>query len=160
MKNRFSLVAFLLALMLLAGCAVALAEEDIPPANQISENLTFSLVEWYRDVMPLDDTLKLTRMTAAISKVDSTHVAIRGVTQANMSCILVGGYMTIQQWKNNQWNTYTTVSFKAYGTNEAEAEITKPVASGYYYRLTIAHYADVEGASVSGGTITKSVLVN
>lgn len=162
MKKRYFLVALLLALAFLACCSMALADDgiEVPPTELISDNPNFSIVDWHLNVMPLADELELTRMTAGISRSDSTHVSVRGVTQANKTCIQVGGYMTIQQWKNNQWNKYTTASFKAYGTNEAEGIGTLAVTSGYYYRLKINHYANHDDGSAYGTLITNSVLVN
>lgn len=160
MKKRSFLVALLLALLFVACCAVALADEDVPPPEQISEDLTFSIVDWYREVMPLDEELKLTRLTASISKSDSSHVAVRGITQASKICWRIGGKMTIQQWKNNQWNYYTSASYYAFETNEATGEGILPVATGYYYRLVIDHYANHDEGNVYATQTTKSVLVN
>lgn len=161
MKKRFFLAALFLALTFLACSAVALADDDVPPPEMISENLNFSVVDWHRNVMTLDDALKLVRMTAGISKVDSTHISVRGVTQANKTCWRVGGKMTIQQWKNNQWNYYTMVSYAAYNTNEASDRKSVAVTSGYYYRVVNDHYANhADGTNVYGVTTTNSVLVN
>lgn len=161
MKKRYFLAAILLVLTLLACCAVALADDDVPPPELISDDPNFSIVDWRLNVMPLVDELILTRVTAAISKVDSTHIYVKGITQANIACGIIGGTMTIQQWKNNQWNKYTTISFKAYGSNEVTGATTVEVASGYYYRLAIGHYANhSDGTNAYGATTTKSILVN
>ena len=161
MKKRYFLVALLLMLTFLTCCAVALAEDDVPPPEQISVDPNFSMVDWYLNVMPLADELKLVRTTANIYKTDSTHVAVRGVTQTNKTCLYINGYMAIQQWKDNRWNTYTTVSYTNYGANEATGETIVAVASGYYYRLAINHYAfDSDGNTVSSTVATASILVN
>lgn len=163
MKKRFFLVALLLALTFLACCSVALADNgiEVPPPELISDNPNFSIVDWHLNVMPLADELKLSRMTAGISKHDSTHVAVRGVTQANKTCFYVKGFMTIQQWKDNKWNSYKTAAYTAYNTYEASRDTTIAVDSGYYYRLIIDHTAsDYEGNSVLAATTTNSVLVN
>lgn len=161
MKKRYLLVALLLALAFLTSCAVALADDgiEVPPVELISDNPNFSIVDWHLNVMPLDEELKLIRKTAAISKVDSTHVYVKGITQANEICLGIGGFMTIQQWKNNTWNAYTTASYNAYGSDEATGSGTLSVASGYYYRLVINHYANGSD-NVYGKTTTQSVLVN
>ena len=162
MKKRYLLVALLLALAFLASCSVALADDgiDVPPVELISDNPNFSIVDWHLNVMPLADELKLTRMTASISKSDSSHVYVKGVTEANKICYRIGGYMTIQQWKDNQWNKYTTASYHAYDTSEASGSGTLSVASGYYYRVIIDHQGSASGGTASGVTTTKSVLVN
>lgn len=157
MKKRFFLVALLLALL---TCSMALADGDVPPPDQISDNPHFSIVEWHRSVMTLDDAVKLTRTTTEISDVDSTHIYVRGVTQANKICWKIGGFMTIEQWKNNKWNTYTTLSYSAYNKTEATGEKTVTVASGYHYRLVIDHYADYDGKDEATSTkTTDSILV-
>ena len=160
MKKRYFLAALLLALTFLACCSIALADDDVPPPELISENVTFSVVDWHRAVMTIDDELKLNRMTAAISKVDSTHVYVKGVTEANKTCYRIGGYMTIQQWKDNKWNSYTTASFTDANTDETSATGTLSVASGYYYRLVVNHYANHSDGNAYGMTTTKSILVN
>lgn len=161
MKKRYFLAAILLVLTLLACCAVALADDDVPPPELISDDPNFSIVDWRLNVMPLADELKLTRMTAGISKSDSTHVAVRGVTQANKICWYIKGYMTVQQWKNNKWNTYTTAAYTMYNTYEGSRETILAVESGYYYRLIVDHTAsDYDGNSVLSGTTTGSILVN
>lgn len=163
MKKRYFFAALLLVLTFLACCSIALADDgiEVPPAELISDNPNFSIVDWHLNVMPLDEALKLTRTTAAISKVDSTHVGVRGVTQTNKTCVYVKGFMTIQQWKNNQWNNYTTASYSSTNTNETSGDTSIAVASGYYYRLIIDHMAtDYDGNSVDGSTTTKSVLIN
>lgn len=162
MKKRYLLVALLLVLAFLASCSVALADDgiEVPPVELISDNPNFSIVDWHLNVMPLDEELKLTRMTASISKSDSSHVYVKGVTQASKSCYRIGGYMTIQQWKDNKWNTYTTANFTDGNTNEASGSGTLSVATGYYYRLIINHYANHSEGNVYGTTNTSSVLVN
>lgn len=160
MKKRYFLAALLLALTFLACCSIALADDDVPPPELISENVTFSVVDWHRNVMTIDDELKMTRMTAAISKVDSTHIYVKGVTQANKTCYRIGGYMTIQQWKENKWNYYTSVSYTDYGTHDVTGATTVSVTSGYYYRLIVSHYANHVDGDVYGTTNTSSILVN
>ena len=160
MKKRFFLVTLLLMLALLACCSVALADDDVPPAEMISDNLHFSCVEWHRDVMTIaDDAFALTRATASISKKDSTHVAVRGVTQANDICYLIGGSMTVQRWKDNKWNYYTSASYNDRSTNKVTGEFTLTVESGYYYRLVVDHYAHSNSGSAYGTSTTNSVLV-
>lgn len=163
MKKRYFLVTLLLALAFLACCSMALADDgiEVPPTELISDNPNFSIVDWHLNVMPLADELKLVRKTAGISKYDSTHVAVRGVTQANKTCWHIVGYMGVQQWKDNKWNTYTTASYSVFNTDEGSRETTLSVASGYYYRLVIDHFAsDYEGNDVYGTTATNSILVN
>ena len=160
MKKRFFLAALLLTLALLACCSMALADDDVPPAEMISENLHFSSVEWHRDVMTIaSDELTLSRTTGSISKKDSTHVAVRGVTQANAICYLIGAKMTVQRWKDNKWNYYTSASYSDCSTNMVSGDGVLAVESGYYYRLVVDHYAHSDG-SAYGTTTTKSVLVN
>lgn len=160
MNKRFFLAALLLTLALLACCSVALAVDDVPPAEMISDNPNFSSVEWYQDVMPLaDEEFGLSRTTASISKSDSTHVAIRGVTQANAICYLIGGTMVVQRWKDNQWNYYTSASYKDRSTNKVSGDIVLAVESGYYYRLVLNHYAHHDNDSAYAVSTTYSVLV-
>ena len=160
MKKRYFLAAILLVLTLLACCSMALADDDVPPPDLISDNPNFSSLEWRLNVMPLDEDVKLTYMSASISKADSTHVFVKGMTQANKICYRIGGYMTIQQWKNNKWNTYTTVSYSEYGTATATGTATISVATGYYYRVIISHYANHGEDNDLASITTKSVLVN
>lgn len=162
MKKWFLLVALFLTLAFLACCSMALADDgiEVPPAELISENVTFSLVDWHMNVMPIDEELKLTRMTAGITKLDSTHISVRGVTQTNKSCSMLGGYITVQQWKNNTWNNYDNASYKGYGTNQAEGIGTRTVTAGYYYRIVIDHYAIGDEGNIYGTSYTKSILVN
>ena len=119
MKKRYFLVALLLALTFLTCCAAALADDDVPPPEQISANPNFSMVDWYLDVMPLADDLKITRTTIGISRIDSTHVGVRSVTEANQICCYVRGYLGVQQWKDNQWITYKTASYRKINTDAA-----------------------------------------
>lgn len=160
MKKRFFLVAFLLAVTFVACCSLALADDNVPPPELISENLTFSSVDWHRSVMTISDELEIVRMTASISKSDSTHVAIRAVTAVNKTCGMVGGQAVVQQWKNNKWNTYHTTTYTAFTTTEASVENIVAVESGYYYRLAIDHFAQHVSESASGFNSTKSILVN
>lgn len=162
MKKRFFLVALLLTLTFLACCSVALADDgiEVPPTELISENETFSLVEWHEKVMPIDDELKLTRVSAGISRYDSTHVSIRAIAQTNKTCIYVGGQATVQQWKNNKWNNYSTNSYTAASTYEASLNKLISVETGYYYRLVNSCFAQRGLEDVEKTVATKSVLVN
>lgn len=162
MKKRFFLVALLLALAFLACCAVALADDgiEVPPTELISENVTFSLVEWHENVMTIDDELKLMLVSAGISKYNSTNVAVRVVAQANKTCVYVGGHVGVQRWKDNKWNNYNTATFTRPNTNEASLEKLVSVESGYYYRLVFASFAHYGVEDVNRTVTTKSVLVN
>ena len=159
MKKRYFLAALLLTLTFLTCCAVALADNDVPPPEQISDDLNFSLVDWYLDVMPMADDLKITRATTGIYRLDSTHIGLRGVTQTNKICAHIKGYMVVQQWKNNQWNKYTSASYSVFGKAEGSGEFSISVESGYYYRLVMDHYAlDYEGNNAFKGLTTEAVL--
>ena len=156
MKKRY----FLVILILLASCAIALADEDVPPPMLISENPDFSIVDWYRSVMPFDDELTLVRLTSSISKSDSTHVSIHAVTQANKNGYPIGGSMVVQQWKDNKWNNYYTTTYSERGTSRITADDRVTVASGYYYRLVVEHAVHYFSEHAYETRMTSSIFVN
>lgn len=160
MKKRV-LFAALLVLAMLTSCAIALADNDVPPPDQISSNPNLSMYEWRRPVMTIaeDDALSLTRVTGSISKVSSTCVSIRAVTEANKFCTVVGGTMYVEQWKNNAWNSYHSTTFSTVNGYSASATNTVTVESGYYYRLVVKHRASSFGEQAYNVSSTGSILV-
>lgn len=161
MKKRFLFTGFLLIVMLMASCIVALADDDVPPQDLISDNPNFSTYEWRRTIMPYaSDKLEITRVVSSIIKNSSTSVYIRGVTEVNKQCSIVGAILYVEQWKDNKWNSYRTLSYTDYNCYAIDAENNITVDSGYYYRLVVQHRAITLGESADQVTYTKSLYVN
>ena len=161
MKKRFLFAALLLVVMLVASCAYALADADVPPPSQISDNPDFSICEWNRTIAPYtSDELKITRVVSSITKLSSSSIYIRGVTDANKLCDVVGVFMYVEQWKNSKWNTYTTVSYSEFDAYTAEGIKVVNVDSGYYYRVVVEHRAIKQLDKVYDLSNTQGILVN
>lgn len=161
MKKRFLFTGLLLIVMLMASCAVALADGDVPPQNMISDNPNFSSYEWHRMVMPYGsgDALAFTRVVASITKYSSSAVYVRGVTEVNKVTSVVGLIMYVEQWKDNAWNSYSMTSFTEYDTDSMSATKVVNVESGYYYRVVIKHRAYGVAESIYDVTNTNGILV-
>lgn len=157
MKNTFTkvLVFLLLALLTLALVPAALAE-DAPPADQISSDPTSSYVQWWN---PERAAFSISYVDIGI-KAGSGSVLISATTESNTPVDCVGGYVRIQQWKNNQWTTIKTYNFYGFDTDSCSMTKSVPVDSGYYYRALGVHTADLDTEYVSKGTTTSSVYVN
>lgn len=162
MKKRFLFTALLMVMVLMASCAVALADDDVPPPELISDNPFFSTYEWRRTVMPfaVDDPLTFTQVTAGISKYSSSSVYVRGVSETNKVVSTLGVILYVEQWKDNKWNSYSMTSFTEYDTYSMSGSKVVDVESGYYYRLVVKHRAIGLGEHAFDVTNTKSILVN
>lgn len=148
----------ILALILI--CALipsAYASESTPPADQISDNLSFSHYEWQNPARDGDFTI--TYVESGISAV-SSGVYISGMTMASKSVTMVGGIASIQYWEDNAWKTYTQLSFQALQATKCELSRTVSVPGGFYYRLKITHTAEVGVDIVTKVSTTQAVYVN
>lgn len=161
MKKRFLFTGLLLIVMLIASCAIALADADVPPQSLISDNPNYSTFEWRRTFVPYgsDDALAFTRVVSSISKNSSSSVYVRGVTEVNKVTSVVGLIMYVEQWKDSKWNSYSMISFTEYDTDAMSATKVVDVESGYYYRLVIKHRALGVAESIYDVTNTNSILV-
>ena len=159
MKKRLTMV-ILLVLALVAACAVAFAEESAPPQDEISKNPDFSMVEW-RQVLRSDEFSVIMGL-ASLDKRSSTSVYIYGYTEANQKASTVGGTVTLQQWKSNQWNNYYKINFNAYDSLSASGSGVVTVESGYYYRVVTTHKAMSYAGEQAPrkGMTTKSVYID
>ena len=161
MKKRFLLTALMLVVMLVASCASALADEDAPPPSQISENPNFSIYEWNRTIMPYaSDELTITRTVASITKLSSTSIYVRGVTETNRQCSVVTVMLYVEQWKDNKWNSYASRTVSDFNSYTATATKVVDVEPGYYYRLVVQHRAIYGLEHVYDLTNTNSIYVN
>lgn len=122
-----------LALMLLALAAVCIADDNA---------ITWENPTTYSSGVSISST------TASISKASSSSVTIKASTSANMTCNMVGGIATIQQWTGSAWVSYKTYSFYGYDRSSYSLSKTVSVASGYSYRLVVTHRAE-EGTDES-----------
>lgn len=161
MKKRFLFTGLLLIVMLMASCVVALADDDVPPQDLISDNPNFSTYEWRKTIMPYaSDKLEIIHTVSSMSKNNSTSIYIRGVTEVNKLCSVVGVIMYVEQWKDSKWNSYRTLSYTNYNGYAIDADTNVTVDSGYYYRLVIHHRAITLGESADKVTNTNSMYVN
>lgn len=137
MKKWMAMVA-VFVLALLALCSVALAD-DMLPTGEMSEDPNSSTVVWHN--LERSDEFKLVMGLAQLDKRSSTSAYIYGYTEANEKASTIGGTVTLQQWKNNKWNNYFTLSFNAYDSLSAKGSTVVTVDSGYYYRVVTTHRA-------------------
>lgn len=148
------LLAFIMIVTLVPS---AYASESLPPADQISDNLSFSFYEWENPARSGD--FSITHVEAGISAV-SNGVYVSGVTIASTTVTLVGGIADIQYWKDNTWKSYTRFDFGALEASECELSRTVSVPGGYYYRLKITHTAEIGVDIVTKVSTTQAVYVN
>lgn len=148
------LLAFIMIVTLVPS---AYASESLPPADQISDNLSFSFYEWENPARSGD--FSITHVEAGISVV-SNGVYVSGMTMVSIPVTVVGGIANIQQWKDGAWQTYTQFYFEAYQASECELSKTVSVPSGYYYRLKITHTAEEWEDIVTKVSTTQAVYVN
>lgn len=110
MKKVLALVLSLV--LMLGGNAVALAENEqsLPPLNEISSNPNSATFTWHKDVSTQDVEKKEICFTrTGISKLSSTSVSISQTTQTNATAGVIEGYMFVQRWYNNKWESYPLV---------------------------------------------------
>lgn len=162
MKKVLALVLSLV--LMLGGNAVALAENEhsLPPLNEISSNPNSATFTWHKDVSIQDVEKKEICFTrTGISKLSSTSVSISQTTETNANAGIIEGFMFVQRWYNNKWESYASFDFGKSNTTICESAHVVSVESGYYYRLAVTHIAIFDAGQVSScDTYTKSIFVN
>lgn len=162
MKKVLALVLSLV--LILGGSAAALAEtaQSIPPLSQISSNPNSATFTWRSDVSTQDvEKKEICYTRTGISKLSSTSVSISQTTETNATAGAIEGWMFVQRWYNNKWESYTSFYFSKCATTKCETAHIVSVESGYYYRLAVSHVALFDDGQVSScDTYTKSVFVN
>lgn len=162
MKKVLALVLSLV--LMLGGNAVALAENEqsLPPLNEISSNPNSATFTWHKDVSTHDVEKKEICFTrTGISKLSSTSVSISQTTETNANAGIIEGFMFVQRWYNNKWESYASFDFGKSNTTICESAHVVSVESGYYYRLAVTHIAIFDAGQVSScDTYTKSIFVN
>ena len=159
-----TLICMLVFVLMFTNLSSVLAEPvSAPPASQISANPGFAEVEW--TLASEEETGNrgvptIVYLHSSIRKSSSTSVTISAETHSDIVCTFVGGQMLIQRWYNNSWTNYQSYSFWGYNKATASSTKTVTVASGYYYRLVVAHMASAADGTVGKQSITMSVLVN
>ena len=155
MKKAIHSFLLILALTLLPMAFASAVE--MPPANEISSDPSFSFVEWFNPLRSADYSF-----TYVSSSIDGGNgsVSVTGETEANKKVACIGGVAIIQQWKNNKWNAYKKFSFDKFDASSSSFERTFTVDRGYYYRLYVSHSAEDLDGAIDKTTVTKSILVN
>lgn len=154
--KRFISVCLALTL-LFACCGIAFAVEA-PPADQIASNLTSDSGEWFNLLRSSDFAINYT--SYSFQKSSSTSVFSAGTTETNQTADSVRVLITVQQWKNNKWNNYSSTSNRTYNSNACSHSKTITVITGYYYRIHVTHSATLDGTAVSKDSYSKSVMVD
>ncbi|MCH5288103.1 MAG: hypothetical protein J1E43_11860 [Christensenellaceae bacterium] len=158
MKKRILMVA-MVVLALMVSLSVALADESRPPEDQISLDPNFASYEWHRMVRSENFGLAMTK--ASITKLSSTSVSVYGYTEGNEKCAVVGGTIYLQQWNDNKWNNYHSITFTGREVYMFSATRTVTVESGKYYRVFVSHYGVAyDGNQMGMSSTTKSIYVN
>ena len=148
------LFALLLICMMIP---TAYADASMPPADQISPDLTHASYSWRNPARSTDYTI--TYVESGISAL-SGGLFISAVTETDRSVDFVGGIATIQRWESGSWKTYYQCHFGAFDTDHGEVNHTVSVEGGHYYRLVITHSGE-DGADILMRTsTTKAVYVN
>ena len=148
------LFALLLICMMIP---TAYADASMPPADQISPDLTHASYSWRNPARSTDYTI--TYVESGISA-QSGGLYLCGATEVSCDVDTVGGIAVVQRWENNQWKRYCAIGFEDYDTDTCEFSYTLSVDGGYYYRLVITHTAE-DGVDILMITsTTKSVYVN
>lgn len=159
-----TLICMLVFVLMFTNLSSILAEPvSAPPANQISANPDFAEVEWMlsseREVGNRGAPT-IVYLEATIGKSSSTSITISAETDTDIVCAFIGGHVTVQRWINNSWDTYYSYSFWDYNKAIGTTTRTVTVASGYYYRLVVAHVASNADGTVGKQSTTTSILVN
>ena len=154
--KRFISVCLTLTLLFVC-CGVAFAVEA-PPVDQIASNLTGDNGEWFNLLRSSGFAINYT--SYSFQKASSTSVFAAGRTETNQTADSVRVLITVQQWKNNNWNNYTSTSNRTYNSTVCSHSKTITVTSGYYYRIHITHSATLNGTVISTNSYSKSVMVN
>jgi len=162
-------VALLLTIILVfSNSTIGLAEER-PPEDQISTNPNFAQDIWFAPIQaqtdngdgPLfdgGDGLQLVMVCSSISP-NGAGVSVFAETDANLICGEIGGTIHIQRWSNNEWNNYYSFVFSEDSVSSASISQTISVQSGYYYRVSVSHYAATAASVKRAHTTTQSILI-
>lgn len=149
------LFALLLICMMIP---TAYADASIPPADQISPDLTHASYSW-RNPARMTDEYTITYVESGISPV-SGGLFISATTETSKSVDFVGGVATIQRWENGSWKTYYQCNFGTLDGDHGEMNLTVSVDTGCYYRLVVTHSGE-DGIDILMITsTTKAVFVN
>ena len=143
--------------LLFTCCRVAFAVEA-PPSDQIASNLTSDSGEWFNPLRSSGFAINYT--SYSFQKTSSTSVFAAGRTETNQTADSVRVLITVQQWKNNSWNNYTSTSNRTYDSTVCSHSKTITVSSGYYYRIHVTHSATLDGTVISINSYSKSIMVN
>lgn len=147
------LFALLLICMMIPA---AYADASMPPADQISPDLTHASYSWRNPARSTDYTI--TYVESGISAV-SGGLFVSAVTEVDENIDTVGGVITIQRWENGGWSTYYQAYFENYDTYHCEVNRTISAASGYYYRLVVSHTAAHGADFLMCKSTTKAVYL-
>lgn len=148
------LFALLLICMMIPA---AYADASMPPADQISPDLTHASYSW-RNTARMTDEYTITYVESGISPV-SGGLFISATTEASMVVDTIGGVISIERWENGGWRTYYQAYFEDYGTYQCEVNCTINAQSGYYYRLVVSHTAENSIDLVMCTSTTKAVYL-
>lgn len=148
------LFALLLICMMIPA---AYADASMPPADQISPDLTHASYSW-RNPARMTDEYTITYVECGISPV-SGGLFISAVTETDRVVDCVGGVATVQRWENGSWETYYQGYFGEYSSAHGEMNRTISVAGGNYYRLVITHTAEDDADILMQTATTKAVYV-
>lgn len=149
------LFALLLICMMIP---TAYADNSMPPADQISPDLTHASYSW-RNPARSAASHSITYVESGISAL-SGGLYLCGMTETNCDVDAVGGIAMVQRWENGEWKRYYAIGFEAYETDCCELSYTLSVEGGHYYRLTIVHTAEIGSDLVTLTSTTQSVYVN
>lgn len=148
------LFALLLICMMIP---TAYADASMPPADQISPDLTHASYSWRNPARSTDYTI--TYVESGISAV-SGGLYLYGYTEADRDVDAVGGVAVVERWENGQWKRYYAIGFENYETDCCELSYVLSVDGGYYYRLVITHTAEVGTDLLMITSTTQSIYVN
>lgn len=148
------LFALLLICMMIP---TAYADASMPPADQISPDLTHASYSWRNPARSADYTI--TYVESGISA-QSGGLYLYGLTEANQEVDAIGGFASVERWENGKWVQYTCILFEDYDTDCCELSYTVSVPGGYYYRLALTHTAEEGTDIVYITSTTKAVYVN
>ncbi|MBQ3486489.1 MAG: hypothetical protein IJA77_13410 [Clostridia bacterium] len=147
------LFALLLICMMIP---TAYADASMPPADQISPDLTHASYSWRNPARSADYTI--TYVESGISAL-SGGLYLYGCTEADCIVDAIGGIVDVERWEDGQWKTYMQAYFEDYGKDSCELSYTMSVEGGYYYRLVITHTAEKDVDILMITSTTKSVYV-
>lgn len=154
MKRFFSVC---LALVLLFSCGCSALAVEVPPPDQIADNLISDHGEWFNRFW--SDNFDISYTSYGIEKKSSTSVFVAGTTRTNEKADIVCVLITVQQWKNNKWNNYDSISNRSVTSTECKHSDTISVVPGYYYRVHVTHDATQMFESRTLHSYSKSTLI-